>query len=188
MAEISHHDEERARRMRAADVKPASAAMSPVAVDPRTRLIDALNLMRSRVIHHLIVMEGTQVVGVVSDRNIFQSGMTANSIVLNPIMTVKDVMVRMPEGLPADADLSTAITMMRRYEATALPIVQGERLIGIITESDLLHMMESWVMRTHSMRREKGEQEAQQLYTESEVFMANPLVQNIMHLLAQAGI
>ena len=40
--------------------------------------------------------------------------------------------------LPADADVSDAVRIMRRERIGAIPIVTGNRLVGILTRSDLL--------------------------------------------------
>jgi CBS domain-containing protein len=53
-------------------------------------------------------------------------------------LTVGDVMQRDPVTIAPDADLETLLRVMREHELHGLPVVKGERLIGIVTENDLV--------------------------------------------------
>jgi CBS domain-containing protein len=47
-----------------------------------------------------------------------------------------------PLGLPPDANVSEAITIMREHRVGCVLVVEGERLVGILTERDLLLKLE----------------------------------------------
>jgi CBS domain-containing protein len=53
-------------------------------------------------------------------------------------LTVGDVMERDPMTIAPDADLETLLRMLRENELPGLPVVDGDRLVGIVTESDLV--------------------------------------------------
>ena len=53
-------------------------------------------------------------------------------------LTVGDVMERDPVTIAPDADLETLLRMLRENELPGLPVVDGDRLVGIVTESDLV--------------------------------------------------
>jgi CBS domain-containing protein len=53
-------------------------------------------------------------------------------------LTVGDVMERDPVTIAPDADLETLLRMLRENELPGLPVVEGDRLVGIVTESDLV--------------------------------------------------
>jgi CBS domain-containing protein len=55
-----------------------------------------------------------------------------------PELTVRDVMQRDPVTIAPDADLETLLQVLRRHELPGVPVVEGDRLVGIVTESDLI--------------------------------------------------
>jgi len=55
-----------------------------------------------------------------------------------PDLTVGDVMHRDPVTIAPDADVATLLRLMREHELPGLPVVEGDRLVGIVTENDLV--------------------------------------------------
>ena len=53
-------------------------------------------------------------------------------------LTVGDVMQRDPVTISPDADLESLLRTLREHELPGLPVVNGDRLVGIVTESDLV--------------------------------------------------
>lgn len=53
-----------------------------------------------------------------------------------------DIMTTDPKTLTPDCDLSIAITILLRHRISCLPVVDGERLVGLITTSDLLMILQ----------------------------------------------
>jgi CBS domain-containing protein len=58
-------------------------------------------------------------------------------------MKVKDVMTKDPITIPVHASVSEAAGVLRKNRIGGLPIMDGERLVGIITESDILSLLET---------------------------------------------
>jgi CBS-domain-containing membrane protein len=88
-------------------------------------------LMRLRRIHHLVVVEGRSVIGVVTD-DVLQRGEAEG------IGRVEDVMFRnVVTGTP-DLTVREAANLMRGRAIGAVPILDKRRLVGIVTVSDLL--------------------------------------------------
>ena len=53
-------------------------------------------------------------------------------------LTVGDVMQRDPVTISPDADLESLLRTLREHELPGLPVVKGDRLVGIVTEADLV--------------------------------------------------
>jgi CBS domain-containing protein len=53
-------------------------------------------------------------------------------------LTVGDVMQRDPVTIGSDADLESLLRMLREHELPGVPVVDGDRLVGIVTENDLV--------------------------------------------------
>lgn len=53
-------------------------------------------------------------------------------------MNIRDVMTPNPRCVPANAPLSEVARVMRDEDTGAVPIVEGERPVGIITDRDIV--------------------------------------------------
>lgn len=56
-------------------------------------------------------------------------------------MRVRDVMNLRPVSIQADAPVSEAARLMRENRISGMPVLDGERLVGVISESDLLRLL-----------------------------------------------
>ncbi len=90
-------------------------------------------LWRSRI-HHLVVMDGKRVVGIVSERD-FGGPRGAG---LRAGRKVADLMASTVITAGPNTTLRQAANLMRGRSIGSLPIVDGGRLLGIVTISDLL--------------------------------------------------
>ena len=118
---------------------------TPITVAPESTVVDARHLMATRRFRHLLVVDGERLVGIVTDRDIrltLPSLATSLSVwELNYLLarlTVKDVMSRSVITIGADRDAAEAARIMVEHKIGALPVLEGERLVGIVTETDFL--------------------------------------------------
>ena len=56
----------------------------------------------------------------------------------SPARTVAEIMSRPVVSIGSDAPLSEAMRVMASHRIGALPVVDGERVIGILTQSDVV--------------------------------------------------
>jgi CBS domain-containing protein len=56
-------------------------------------------------------------------------------------MKVRDVMNVMPVTVQADSQVSEAARLLREHKISGLPVLDGEKLVGVVSESDLLHLL-----------------------------------------------
>lgn len=116
-----------------------------VTVTPSTTIKEALALLRGNRIRHLPVVENDQLVGIVSDRDM-RDALPSNLyehdddeiVLVKPISEImhKDVITAHPLDFIEDA----AATVYD-YKVGSLPVVEAGKLIGIITESDILNRL-----------------------------------------------
>ena len=108
----------------------------------------AIGRMVTRKVRHLPVVDtlGT-LVGVVTDRDIrhhlFSPGVferigRVSSDELLKAVTVKQIMSSPAISVRADDHLETAARLMVECKIGSLPVVENERVVGIVTETDLL--------------------------------------------------
>jgi acetoin utilization protein AcuB len=117
----------------------------PVSVPADATLGDALRVMRARRVRHLPVLEGGEVVGMISDRDLRLAmpsplGMESPEDVATVESTpVADVMARGAITVGPFDTVEDAAVMMRRHRVGSLPVVDAAgRLLGILTETDIL--------------------------------------------------
>jgi CBS domain-containing protein len=96
-------------------------------------------------IRHLPVLEGAKVVGVVSQRDLFRSALGAALAFrdrdpqrLMRSLEVRDVMSAPAVTIDGGAAVQEAARKMVERKIGCLPVVEDGKLVGILTESDVL--------------------------------------------------
>ncbi|HLM69858.1 MAG TPA: CBS domain-containing protein [Thermoplasmata archaeon] len=140
----------------------------PITVGPDATLLDALVLMRGQKVSGLpVVDEAGSVVGVLSQRDVARTLKSTSGIpevtglfdllmfglsedsgvsvhVLRRILeetNVRDAMSSPPIFLTSDAPLELAAEMMRENDINRIPVMRGDRLVGIVTRHDLVRAL-----------------------------------------------
>ncbi len=107
-------------------------SQSPVCVEPSMSREELTSLMKKSKFRHLLVCNARgALLGVISDRDVFGDGATAG-----------DLMTPDPYTISAEDDLRTAITVMLSHTISALPVMNDEKVIGILTVTDLIVMLQ----------------------------------------------
>ena len=94
---------------------------------------EAAQHMRRKRIRHIVVMEGDKVAGVVSDRDVRSPALLGERV--TEVMGEPAIIVRPNETIRAAAN------RMRRNRVSSLTVVEGGRLVGILTVTDLLDLL-----------------------------------------------
>ncbi len=146
----------RARSCRAADPGLASWIVAepvrrwmrqPVTtIGAETSVRDAGALMRERAIRHLPVVDGRgRLMGIVTDRDLRQvvfdaavRGRLGEEADQLGDLPVREVMTWGVVTVTPATDLRAAAALMRERRLGALPVVDGARLVGMLTEHDLV--------------------------------------------------
>lgn len=104
------------------------------------------DLMQASRIRHLPVLNDQgRLVGILTQRDLFHSalvralgfGTTARDKMLKTIV-VKDVMTDTVHTTTADTPLDEAARLMLDHKIGCLPVLEGETLVGILTEGDFV--------------------------------------------------
>ena len=116
----------------------------PATIAPEAPLGAALAAMRERQIRHLpVVDEGGRLVGILTDRDLRQATF-ARFRALHEAerdLTVQDAMSWAVVTTHPDATIGHAAAVMFERRIGSLPIVEDGRLVGILTERDLLRAL-----------------------------------------------
>jgi acetoin utilization protein AcuB len=133
---------------------------APITVAPDTPVFEARQLMLKERIRHLLVTEGTRLAGIVTDRDIrlnLPSQATSLSVwevnYLLARLTVGKVMSKTLITVGPEKEAHDAARLMLEHKIGAVPVVEGERLLGIITETDVLRAFVQGADAAAAMRR-----------------------------------
>jgi CBS domain-containing protein len=96
---------------------------------------EAASVMSNRHIGSLVVLEKEKIVGIITERNILKS--IADG--LDPeLTTVEEVMTKNVITIEPDKTIDDAVGLMAQHGIKKLPVVDGDKLVGIITASDII--------------------------------------------------
>lgn len=122
--------------------------VDPVTITPDTPLRRIIALMKKEGCRQLPVVDDGKLVGLVTDRDI---RLTLNSpIILQEqqeeeefmeVMVADSIMTVSPITVTPDTPAYKAAEMLSIYKFGALPVVEGETLVGIITVTDFLDLV-----------------------------------------------
>ena len=97
----------------------------------------ALSTMKMYDIHHLVVKDDADLLGVVSERDL--GGRRGAAALKN--LTVEDRMTPQVISVKPDTTIRQAANMLRGHVIGCLPVVDKGKIKGIITTSDLLTLI-----------------------------------------------
>jgi acetoin utilization protein AcuB len=125
----------------------------PFTVTSETSVVDARAEMSRRNIRHLLVIdEGGLLIGIVTDRDIrssLPSSATSLSVwevnYLLARLSVKEVMSKAVITIDPERDVRQAARILIDHKIGGLPVLEGRRLVGIVTDTDLLRALATGV-------------------------------------------
>jgi acetoin utilization protein AcuB len=120
-----------------------------VTVPPETSIIKAKDIIAEKKINHLLVVDKNgNLVGIVSDRDVKQSwaspATTLSVHELNYLLTqltVEMIMKKKIITISSGTTIETAALIMQKNRISALPVMEKEKLVGIITTTDVLEVL-----------------------------------------------
>ena len=108
-------------------------------------LREAVALLQRHRIRHIPVVHEARLVGIITDRDVKRatpsllSGISQEEYVRVLVQThVSQVMTRNPFSVTPSTSLKDATKLLAERKFGALPVVEGDRLVGILTNTDLL--------------------------------------------------
>ena len=119
-------------------------------VEAETLVRDAVQLLAERKIGALPVVKGDEVAGIMSERDVIYCLRSDGAAVLD--WPVEKIMTAPAITVERDHQVMSALSLMTKRRIRHLPVVDGGRIIGIVSIGDLV-----------KYRMDKIEQEAAQM-------------------------
>lgn len=122
---------------------------NPVTCTPDMSIQDASDLMKREHVHRLPVLDRNgKLIGVVSEKDILKAQPSPASTLsayessyLLSKLTVKKIMSRTPVTVSKDTPIEDAAALMVDHDLSCLPVLEGDKLVGIVSKSDLFKML-----------------------------------------------
>jgi CBS domain-containing protein len=117
-------------------------------VDRNDNLRTVEERMTTKQLRHLPVLEQGEVVGIVTQRDLFKAAMSsamgygakAQQAYLQSVR-VKEIMVYPVVTVAPDTSVAAAADLILTKGIGCLPVIEGTQLIGIVTKTDLLRYL-----------------------------------------------
>jgi CBS domain-containing protein len=105
-------------------------------ISPAASVFDALTLMALKDVGALTVMEGDQLAGIISERDyarkVILRGKTSRNTLVREIMSSPVICV------PPQQTVGECMTLLTGRRIRHLPVVEGSRVIGMVSIGDLV--------------------------------------------------
>lgn len=112
----------------------------PVAVAEDTPIRVAMAHMEGAEVRHLLVMDGPILTGIVSNRDL---GRVVTRDVGSALLSepVRSIMSEGPVSVAPETLMVTAARLLLEHRIGALPVRDGDRIVGIFTVADALEAL-----------------------------------------------
>ncbi len=107
----------------------------PISITEKTSVEEAIEIMKVNSIRHLPVTgEGNVLVGFVTLADL-RMGLIPSMVAG---LTLSDLMIKNPIIVDPGSDIEVAAQLIYKHKISGIPVVKKGKLVGIITESDML--------------------------------------------------
>ena len=124
---------------------------NPVTIAPDASLSAAQEMMSEHEVRRLPVVSNGELIGIITNSDILRQipgsadETDDQTRVLLTQRTVGEVMTYSPLTINPSATIQEAAERMLEYQISGLPVVRNNKVVGIITESDIFRLVvESW--------------------------------------------
>ena len=130
---------------------------NPITVDSKTLVLDAQKIMRENKIRRLPVVDKGKLVGIITQHDLLMASPSpATSLSVHELnyllskMKVSEIMKKNPVTITPETPFEEALKIGQDKKIGSFPVVENEKLVGMVTESDLVRFL----MRALGIREE----------------------------------
>ena len=122
---------------------------NPIVLNQNDGLAESEKLFKEHKMRHLPIVSGEKIVGILSMTDLarisFVDSYDPNNFEVDTavysLFSLEQIMVRNPQCIPPTTTVKEAAEIFLKAEFHALPVVEDEKLIGIITTTDLIQYL-----------------------------------------------
>jgi CBS domain-containing protein len=107
-----------------------------ISITPEASVFDAIKLMADRAVGSLLVMRGEELIGIVTERDyarkVILLGRSSETTMVEKIMSTEII------AASVEQTVQECMSLMTEKRIRHLPVVAGDRVIGLISIGDLV--------------------------------------------------
>lgn len=111
---------------------------TPITVRSEVSVAEAARLMRDRDVGSLVVLDGETPVGIVTERDmvakVIAQGKSASDTRVGEVMSTPLVSIH------PHMEVAEAAAKMAKLKIRRLAVIDGGKLVGLVTENDIIHL------------------------------------------------
>ena len=107
------------------------------AIAPETMVFDAIKLMSEAGIGALLVLEGGNLVGIISERDYTRKVILQNRSSLNT--PVKDIMTSKVLYMKPEQTIDECMVLMSKHSIRHIPVMDNYKPIGVLSSKDVMN-------------------------------------------------
>ena len=120
-----------------------------ITINETSSLDSARQIFEKNQIRHIIVLKKGKLVGILSNHDLLRVSFgdtygddqaTVDDAIVN-MLTIKDVMRHDPIFITSDSSIEDAIFVLLNRRFHSLPVVDDNRVVGIVTTTDFLKIL-----------------------------------------------
>lgn len=128
---------------------PVSKIMTenPISLNTTNGVEDVVQIFKERNIHHIPVVSGDSLIGMISKTDIERISFVTGSeddktnTAVYTMLTLEQVMTKQVETVQADDQIRDAAELLARGKYHALPVMEEDKLVGIVTTTDVINYL-----------------------------------------------
>ncbi|MDD5012438.1 MAG: CBS domain-containing protein [Candidatus Nanoarchaeia archaeon] len=129
-----------------------------VAISPATNLMECAKKMVQKKTRSLLIAENNRLIGFLSQRDILWALTKKPNQDLTKIKAI-EISPKKIAVIKPDSTISEAIEKMKRLKFEKLPVVQGNKLVGVLRTRDILNFQPDIYPEMNELEKIKGESE-----------------------------
>lgn len=107
----------------------------PITIGPRSSISMAIEVMKKNSIRHLpVVTKSKMLKGFLTLADLKQGLMPS----MLTDVTLSDLVIKKPITVHPEDDIETVAELIYKYKIGGMPVIKNDKVVGIITESDIL--------------------------------------------------
>lgn len=117
-----------------------------ITIPSNTPVLEAERIMEFHKIERLPIVDKGKLVGIVTKKDVLKAGPSpatslsrAELLYLLAKLTVKEIMKKNVVTVPPDMPIEQAVALAQSKKVGALPVLEGERVVGIVTTNDIFY-------------------------------------------------
>lgn len=140
-----------------AQINSQIKSSSPLVVDPNTTVLEAIAKMREADSSYVLVMasdeidSGSDLLGILTREDIIRISLKGCSFdqllvkdeMCSPVITIQESEL---------TDMKSALVLFYSYQISRLPVLDGDRLVGVLTQNDLIDLLAGNILESKSFK------------------------------------